>query len=175
MKTQGIRRGVLVTFLLAVLAVIAPVMVRSLLPDEPVLLEIEMLDGTIHRVTRSDLDRLPWIERDGEVQNQFGNWRDKGLYAGVRLLDLPGFHTTYDTVQVIAADGYRVEIDRWRVEDDANPMILSLSFDGLPVPAWEDGPRIVVLPDDGRVSNEEADLPSAGSLWVKNVTRLMLR
>ena len=174
MRAQGVRRGVLAAFLLAVLAVVAPVAVQWLVPGEPELIEIETTDGRVHKLTLSDLDRLPRFEREGEVQNQFGNWRDKGHYAGVRLSDLPGFDTDYAHVLVIAFDGYRVEISRSRIEDDAYPMILALSFDGLAVPSWEDGPRIAVLPEDGRVSNEEAGLPSAGSLWVKNVTRLIL-
>ena len=174
--TEGrTRRGVLAAFLLVILAVVAPVTVRWLLPGEPILVEIETPEGRTHRLTRSDLESLPRLERNGEVQNQFGNWREKGFYKGVRLLELPGFEVDYRSLLVVASDGYRAEIDRWRVEDSDYPMVLALSFDGLAVPAWEDGPRIVVLPDDGRVSNEEAGLPSAGSLWVKNVTRLILR
>ena len=165
----------LAVFLSAILAVVAPVVVRSLLPGEPVLIEIETSGGRVLQLTRSDVDRLPRFEREGEVQNQFGNWRDKGWYVGVRLSELPGFDTDFEHVLAIASDGYRVEIDRERVEDDVYPMILALSFDGLTIPSWEDGPRIVVLPEDGRVSNEEAGLPSAGSLWIKNVTQLILR
>ena len=175
MRARGVRPGVLAAFLVGILAVVAPVIVRSWMPGESVLIEVETSSGRVYALTLSDLDRLPHFEREGEVQNQFGNWRDKGLYGGVRLLDLPGFDGEYASILALASDGYRVEIDRWRVEDATYPMILALTLDGFAAPNWEDGPRIVVLPADGRVSNEEAGLPSAGSLWIKNVTRLILR
>ena len=175
MRAHGVRPRVLAVFLVGILAVVAPVIVRSWMHVEPALIEVETLNGRIYSLTQSDLDRLPGFEREGEVQNQFGNWRDKGLYSGVRLLDLPGFDGDYVSIIAFASDGYRVEIDRWRIEDASYPMVLALTLDGLAAPDWEDGPRIVVLPDDGRVSNEEAGLSSAGSLWIKNVTRLILR
>jgi hypothetical protein len=52
--------------------------------------------------------------------------------------------------------------------------VLSYAFDGVPVPTWSDGFRIVVLPLDGRVSNEEAQAVSAGSYWVRNVARIVI-
>jgi hypothetical protein len=68
-----------------------------------------------------------------------------------------------------------VTIERARVEDEEYPMVLAYAFNGVEVPAWTDGFRIVVLPEDGRISNEEYAATSAGSYWVKNVVRLTLQ
>ena len=76
---------------------------------------------------------------------------------------------------VIANDGYTIEVERCRVEDPDYPMILAYAYDGVEVPSWEMGFRIAVLPEDGTVSNEEYGVESAGSYWVKNVVRLVLR
>jgi hypothetical protein len=80
----------------------------------------------------------------------------------------------YEIVEAVAKDGYRVTIERWRVEDSQFPMILAFSLDGVEVPDWEDGFRIAVLPEEGDVSNEEYGVESAGSYWVKQVVRLVL-
>jgi hypothetical protein len=92
----------------------------------------------------------------------------------VRLADLIG-DADYETIDVVARDGYRVSIERRRVEDPDYPVVLAYAKDGVAVPTWEDGFRIAVLPVDGRVSNEEYDAGSAGSYWVKKANRIVLQ
>lgn len=159
------------TVLVAVLA--AALAIRWALEPRGPVLQIVLLTGEERRVDLSQLRRLPVVSRRGESQNQYGNWRDAGTYTGVLLRDLLGV-VAYEDVEVAGADGYRVTIDRARVEDEEYPMVLAYAFNGAEVPAWPDGLRIVVLPDDGRVSNEEYDAVSAGSYWVKNVNRIVL-
>ena len=120
-----------------------------------------------------DLEQLPQIERRGTYQNQFFNWKDEGVYRGPRLAVILG-DTAYETAVVVAADGYRMGIPRARIENSEQPMVLALAMDGRYAPAWPDGPRIAVLPEDGDISNEEFDAVSAGSYWVKNVARIEL-
>jgi hypothetical protein len=154
-------------------AVATPLVVRWALSPRGPAIEVVLPSGATHTVTLAALRRLPALTRQGEYQNQFGNWRDAGTYSGVRLTDLIG-DVAYATVEVVAADGYRATIDRARVEDEEYPMVLAYAFNGVEVPAWADGFRIVVLPDDGRVSNEEYDAVSSGSYWVKNVNCIVL-
>ena len=81
----------------------------------------------------------------------------------------------YTSLDVVAEDGYRMTIERWRVEDSEYPMILASRMDGVEVPEWEDGFRIAILPEDGGVSNDGYSVESAGSYWVMRVSRLILR
>jgi hypothetical protein len=171
---RGLRRGMLVglTVLTAVLA--AALVTRWALEPRGPALQIVLQTGEERSVDLSQLRRPPVVSRRGESQNQYGNWRDAGTYTGVLLRDLLGA-VAYKDIEVAGADGYRVTIDRARVEDEEYPMALAYAFNGVEVPDWTDGFRIVVLPDDGRVSNEEYEATSAGSYWVKNVVRLTLQ
>ena len=171
---ERVRRGWLLALVVLMLAVLAPVVFRSVLDREDALVEIVFPDGDIVSWSPGGGASAAEIERAGVYQNQFGNWRDQGTYTGVRLSALIGTRADYDAMVVIASDGYTVRIERARVEDSEYPMVLAYRFDGIEVPAWEDGPRIAVLPEDGDVSNEEYNAESAGSYWAKNVARIQL-
>jgi len=168
------RRVYLFLFLLLTVAIVAPVVVRfALLSHEPAI-KIGFPDGRRRTITLSQLKRLPTLARTGTYQNQFGNWRDEGSYAGVRLVELVGTGEEYACLRVIAADGYTIDVKRHRVEDPDYPMILAYAYKGVEVPSWDDGFRIAVLPEDGNVGNEEYGATSAGSFWVKNVEQIVL-
>lgn len=164
----------LIGLLLLILAVTLPLAVRwSLRPlTELPAVVIVRPDGRETSVDLAAMRRLPVVTRRGEVQNQYGNWRNAGTYTGVLLADLLR-GVSYELLEAVASDGYRVTIERTRVEDRTFPMILAYALDGVAVPKWNDGFRIVVLPESGRVSNEEYRAVSAGSYWVKNVERLV--
>lgn len=170
---KNVRRGMVAGLGLLILATALPLGVRWLTQPRGPSFSIVLPDGAERRITLAALERMPQIVRRGEYQNQFGNWRDAGTYTGVLLVDLLP-RISYDAVDVVASDGYRATIERQRVEDPAYPMAIAYAFDGVPVPTWEDGFRIVVLPADGRVSNEGYQAVSAGSYWVKNVVRIVL-
>lgn len=174
MRRGEIRRWTLLAFLLVIVAVVSPVMVQWITSGDEAILEVHGLSEQTRVFSLGDLKRLPALERPGRYQNQFGNWRDEGIYTGVMLRDLLGAEVNYDTLVVVASDGYRLEITRDRVDDPKYPMILAYALDGAEVPTWEEGPRIAVLPEDGAVSNEEYSAVSAGSFWVRNVVRLIL-
>ncbi len=171
---QNARRGMLLGLVVLTVAVAAPLVVRWAVSPRGPAIEVVLPSGATRTVTLTALRRFPVLTRQGEYQNQFGNWRDAGTYSGVRLTDLIG-DVAYATVEVVAADGYRVTIDHVRIEDEEYPIILAYAFNGVEVPEWSDGFRIVVLPEDGRVSNEEYRTTSAGSYWVKSVVRLTLQ
>jgi len=168
---QNVRRGMLLALVVLTVSVAAPLVVRWALSPRGTAIEVVLPSGATRTVTLAALRRLPVVTRQGEYQNQFGNWRDAGTYSGVRLIELIG-DAEYETIDVVARDGYRVAIERKRIEDPNYPVVLAYAYDGVEVPDWEDGFRIAVLPEDGRVSNEEYDAVSAGSYWVRNVSSL---
>jgi len=172
--SRRIHRGYLAAFAVVIVAILVPWGVRrASLSLEPTV-ELARSDGWIRTIRLADLERMPSIERRGRYQNQYGNWRDEGVYTGVPLTVLLAGEA-YDAVLVIAADGYRAELSRARVEDPAYPVVLAYALDGRRVPEWEDGYRIAVLPESGEVGNEDYGLDSAGSVWVKNVIRIRLQ
>jgi hypothetical protein len=155
------------------LACLLPVIVRTLVSDRGPFVDIEFSEGTTRTVSLQDMKAGDVLRRQGEYQNQYGNWRDPGVYAGVLVSTLLEAGD-YSAVEVVAEDGYRMTIERERIENPEYPLVLAFSMDGIDAPQWEDGFRIAVLPEDGRVSNEEYDAISAGSYWVKNVVQLIV-
>lgn len=170
----GLRRVYLASFLLLVIAIVISVLVRIAMHSQGPKITIVYLNGRQQAISLSQMKRLPTITRKGTYQNQYGNWRDEGTYTGVRLASLIGTDLGYIAIRVIAADGYEIAIDRKRIEDPFYPMVLAYACDGVEVPVWGSGFRIVVLPEDGTVSNEEYGVPSAGSFWIRNVTKITL-
>ncbi len=123
----------------------------------------------------SELRALPALEQEGSYQNQFENWSTPARYRGVPLLELLAHlypELQPESVTVVASDGYRLSLSRERMNDPRYPVVLAYAKDGVAPPAWEEGPRIVVLPEDGRVSNDEYGAESAGAYWVRDVVRL---
>jgi len=161
-------------FVLLIAACVTPLAVRSLLPETGPFIHVEAADGVVRMITLSEMKKMPVLTREGSYQNQYDNWQDQGAYSGVLLTDLIGNHA-HVTMDVVAEDGYRVTIDRGRIEDSDYPMVLSFRMNGDEVPGWEDGFRIAVLPEDGGVSNADYGVESAGSYWVKRVSRLILK
>jgi len=172
---RSIRWGYLVIWVGVIALVVLVAFLRR--PGEGVGPSILLVlpDQSIRTFDLSAIARMPSITREGEYQNQYGNWRDAGVYTGVVLVDLIGSDVDYRTTRVIAEDGFTATIDRGRVESTRFPMVLAYEMDGIRVPAWSDGYRIAVLPEGGRISNAEYDATSAGSYWVKNVVRIELQ
>jgi len=164
----------LAVFLLSFLGLALYALLHPVAPAGPIVL----LEGPrTFRLTLAELRRLPSLQREGVYQNRYGNWRDRGVYTGVPL---PTLITTYfgdievSEVTVVGKDGYRVRLSRDRLYDPAYPVVLAYALDGVEPPAWEDGPRIVVLPEDGDVSNAEYRADSAGAFWVKRVAHILI-
>ena len=133
------------------------------------------------------------VEKEGEVQNIHGNFRGKGVYKGVpirNLVEKVGGMEPEDLLIVHSWDGYSQEFAYENVFPETvgwgkyqGEMILAIEYNGTPVPDWDEGYRIVFLPEDGAFDNEDyrkTSMPdkgwylykSAGSSWVKIVNRL---
>jgi len=160
-----------IAFAVMIVAIVIPALLRTGQSGSSPSVEILGVDGTLVTVSLQQMKRLPALTREGMYQNQFENWRDEGTYTGVLVSDLLSGQR-YGSVVAIASDGYEVSLSRARIEDPEYPVVLAYAFDGIEVPAWEDGFRIAVLPEDGSVSNLEYDATSAGSFWIKNVAQL---
>ncbi|UCF10340.1 MAG: hypothetical protein JSW65_01280 [Candidatus Bipolaricaulota bacterium] len=171
---REVRWGMAAAWILAVALMVVLAILRVPSREAGPEVCIVSLDGFEMVVALAEMKRLRALSRPGSYENQFGNWRDEGRYTGVLLADLIGEEVEYGAVLLVAADGYRIEVARSRLEDPGYPMIVAYAFDGVEIPAWRDGPRIAVLPEDGGVSNEEYGVLSAGSFWVKNVTEIHL-
>jgi len=163
-----------VAFAVLIAACIAPLVIRSLRPEGGPSIQIVTASGAVRTITLSEMKKMPVRTGEGGYQNQYGNWHDQGTYSGVLLTDLIEDHR-YATLEVVAEDGYRMTVERWRVEDSEYLMLLAFRMDEIEVPDWEDGFRIAVLPEDGGVSNADYGVESAGSYWVKRVSRLILQ
>ncbi len=147
------------------------------------------LRGASGNVTLSleDLEALPLVTGSSSFENQYGNWGGHGKYTGVplsTLLELVGGLAEGGSVMVEAGDGYQVFLGYRNVHPDVawrevqGTFILAIEHDGVGVPDWEDGPRLVCLPPDGAYNNQDANatteqgMPapcSAGSRWTRDV------
>lgn len=161
-------------FAVLIAACIVPLVVRSLRPEGGPFIQIVTNSGVVRTVTLSEMKKMPVRTGEGSYQNQYGNWHDQGIYSGVLLTDLIEDHD-YAALEVVAEDGYRMTVERRRVEDSEYLMVLAFRMDEIEVPDWEDGFRIAVLSEDGGVSNVDYGVESAGSYWVKRVSRMILQ
>ncbi len=116
------------------------------------------------KFTLKNLKALPAVTRQGSFQNTFGNVRGQGIYRGVNvsaLIDAVGGMTEDQWIRVTAADGYNQsysysnvypDAERWSYQGD---MVVAYEYNGTEVPAWDEGLRIMFLPEDGYYSNND--------------------
>ncbi|MBU1048683.1 hypothetical protein KKG90_01545 [Candidatus Bipolaricaulota bacterium] len=166
---QQVARG---AFVLLILLCVIPLTVQRLREPPGPSIEIVSASGEVRKVTLSQMKAMSVLTRAGSYENQYGNWRDEGVYSGILLIDLVG-NADYSSIDVVAGDGYRITVDPERIQNPDYPMVLAFCMDGADVPAWEDGFRLAILPEDGGVSNEEYGVASAGSYWVMRVVKLI--
>ncbi len=137
------------------------------------------------------LDRIE-VEGISSFQNQFGNRRAQGYYEGIKmstLLEEVGGMSENDTLVVKSIDGYEQMYGYLNVYPNETYMrsqgefILALEYNNGTIEKWEDGPRAVMLPEDGYYSNQDCAntsypdqgwnvYESAGARWAKYVKTL---
>lgn len=141
-------------------------------------------------ITHEQLLNMATVTGESKFENMFNNFRGEGTYRGILIRDMlkeAGGISPGDILTVHSRDGYRQvyaydNIDPRPCGWDAyqGEMILAVEYNGETIPDWQDGYRIVFLPDDGEYSNEDCErtsapgqgfnlYPSAGSRWVKYV------
>jgi len=144
--------------------------------------------GSLLNVTYDEIVQMSLLEGDSSYENLYGNIAGQGYYRGVLvrdLLELVGGMTEGDLLTITATDGYFQQFGFLNAYPDATwlslqgEMIVSLEMDGVLAPTWTDGPRMVMLPEDGLYSNSDCELTSydgqgywvsesAGARWVRN-------
>ena len=140
-------------------------------------------------LTLSELQTETAITRTGSYQNSFGNVRGFGEYQGVAvsdLIDSVGGMDVNDTVTVMASDGYSQIFEYskvypnqtiWDIQGD---MVIAYRFNGSLVPEYDDGFRLMFLPEDGYYSNADANATTdpnpyaAGPQCVSNVLAIIV-
>jgi len=128
----------------------------------------------------------PTISVDSE------NWKPSHIYRGVDLAAVLGNalgESEYGTVTAVALDGWNKTIPRDVVEETTacGRAVLALSIDDEPADDWEDGPLLLFLPEDERLSNQDmldafgpeyahffGKEPSSTGLLVKGVVFLVI-
>ena len=143
-------------------------------------------------LTLEDLKGFDTVQGMSAFENQYGNWKGQGTYNGVPLRALVEVFRGIEQESVVlvrAWDGYEQKYGYTNLYPNSTllsiqgEMILAFAFDDEEVPDWEDGFRVVFLPQDGEYSNNDAlittdedlldgELVSAGSRWVRNVAEI---
>lgn len=144
-------------------------------------------------LSQSELDKMAVLEGELAFENQFGNFKGKGVYRAVPIRDLVekvGGMEPGDTLMVYALDGYSQIFAYENVYPEScgwterqGEIALAIEYNDTTVPEWNDGYRIAFFPEDGVYDNEDCSLTSApgqgwhlyqsaGARWVRNVIRL---
>ena len=148
-------------------------------------------DGTTRVVTLSELQALPVVERFGSFENSYGSIRGQGEYKGAKIADiieLVGGMTESEVVLVNATDGYSQIFTYDNVYPNASwyaiqgDMILAYEYNQAIIPDYEDGPRLMFLPEDELFSNDDANVTidhqffsgAAGPKLVSNVAEIII-
>ena len=149
--------------------------------------EVVGISGVSQNVTLAEMMLMDSVSGNSSYQNTYGNVRGAGVYKGVKvsdLVDLVGGMDENHVVRVISADDYSQTFERSKVYPNLTilnlqgDMILAYEYDGIAVPAYEDGARLAFIPEDGYYSNADAnattepDPAGAGPQWVSNVVRI---
>ncbi|MFW9919036.1 MAG: hypothetical protein ACFFED_05510 [Candidatus Thorarchaeota archaeon] len=153
------------------------------------ILDITGSDDTTHTLTMNELLSLTPIERLGSYENSYNNTRGLGTYIGARVSDivaLVGGMDANDIVVINASDGYSQtftyenvypSLAQYGIQGD---MVIAYSFNGTTIPDYEEGPRVMFLPEDGFFSNADASAVidpefsagAAGPKLVSNVAEI---
>ena len=155
--------------------------------------EVSGPSGTI-KYSLGQLMQMSSVEGASAFENRFGNFTGHGVYLGVPVADLVaavGGIQPGDVLRVQSSDGYEQDY----AYDNVHPtpqwaelqgiMVLAVEKDGITMPAWGDGPRIVFIPPDGLYHNTDCAATSApgqgwnvyqsaGARWARYVSRIQV-
>jgi len=155
---------------------------------------VVVIDGfTKLNLALPQLVEMNRVSGNARFQNQYGNWRNYGLYTGVNLsaiIEKVGTMGTDDVVRVNATDGTSQLYSHDNLYPNATfynlqgHLVLAYAYNGTVAPSWDSGLRIVFVPPDEAYSNDDANKTtpaawfplgsSAGSRWLKWVATIEL-
>ena len=186
--SQGKLGAILIGVIILAGASIGAIMILQQPPAGPSI-DVIRKDGTQQTIALSQMLSMESVEAYGAYENSYGNPRGNGTYKGVNvsdLIDLAGGMESTDLIVVNASDGYSITFPYEKVypspsiHDLQGDMILAYSYNGTTAPGWEQGLRIIFLPEDEYYSNADANAttPSeyfggaAGPQCVSNVATI---
>jgi len=162
----------------------------------PLLVSLELRNAVNFTMTLGlhDFESLASIQRWGQYENLYGNFRGSGFYHGVLISDLLALIGGMNSNQILvveAHDGFQQTYGYANVYPNASwyplqgDFLLAFQYNTTSPPEWTDGPRLAFLPLDGVYSNLDCEAtsypgqgyyiyPSAGARWVRTVIRLQL-
>ncbi|MHA1479863.1 MAG: hypothetical protein ACTSQZ_00350 [Candidatus Thorarchaeota archaeon] len=168
MSTNSERRQ-LYAFLGIILIVASGSIIALMVLSEPSndqSIELINIDSVSSSVTLDEMLAMDAVSRVGSFQNTFGNQIGKGSYVGVKIsdiLELVGGMDTSEILVITAFDGYQQNFTYDNVYPNSSfydlqgDMLLAYSYNGSLVPQYEEGFRIVFLPEDENYSNDDAE------------------
>ncbi|MHA1912328.1 MAG: hypothetical protein ACTSYA_11610 [Candidatus Kariarchaeaceae archaeon] len=151
-----------------------------------IIIDLEEIE---HSFSLNDLSHFPKAEGYSSYENQFSNWRGYGYYIGVNIADLineVGGMSEQGYITFEASDGYSINISYANIYPNETiysyqgSCVLAYSYNSSFPPDWDEGYRLVFLPEDeGFSSNDLINSTnledySAGSLWVQNVVKIII-
>ncbi len=170
---------------------LAFISLNPLQPASQTSIDIISADGEVETVSLSDMLGMTVIEGTTSFQNSYGNVRGSGSYRGVKiadLLELVGGMEEEQLLTVNASDGYSIKFNYGKVfpnntaYDLQGDMVLAFEYNGTLVPEWEEGFRLIFIPEDGYYDNSDAESSTpieifpdaAGPQCVENVAKIIL-
>ncbi|MCG3219359.1 MAG: molybdopterin-dependent oxidoreductase [Candidatus Heimdallarchaeota archaeon] len=142
-----------------------------------------------HTFSLNDLVHFPKAEGFSSYENQFNNWRGYGYYRGFNLIDLineVGGMSEHGYLTFEASDDYSINISYANIFPNETTYtfqgscVLAYSFNSSYPPDWDEGYRLVFLPEDEGFSNDDLINStnlidySAGSLWIQKVVKIFI-
>ena len=142
-----------------------------------------------HIFSLNDLAQFPKIEGYSSYENRDGIWKGYGYYIGVNLITLineVGGMNEQGYLTFEAEDGYSINISYANIYPNETiysyqgSCVLAYSYNSTYPLDWDEGYRLIFLPEDEGFSNEDLvnstnlQGESAGSLWVQNVIKIIV-
>lgn len=142
-----------------------------------------------------DLMQMSTVEGRASFENKFGNLGGQGTYVGVPVSDLlepVGGVSPGGIITVRSTDGYEQDYAYENVcptpewMELQGTMVLAFEKDGMTMPEWGEGPRVVFLSPDGIYHNLDCagtsvpgqgwnSYQSAGARWARYVSEIEVK
>lgn len=165
--------------------------VTEYVPSNDTILMVNNVIGTSEEYNLLDLKDMSVTSGNSQFQNQIYNWMDYGNYIGVKIstiLEDAGGINSSCIVNITSTDGYSTYYTYENIYPSGEfatiqgDMILAYSLNGTDFPDYDDGLRVVFLPDDEGYSNDDmvnttslesrGVVPSGSNRWAKYVEKI---
>lgn len=189
-SSTQIKAFILVILLVAGAMIMTLVIMQPQVDDSPSI-QVIGYNGTSTNVTLNQMKTMGVVEGVSSFQNSYENQVGSGYYVGINvssLIDLVGGMEEDQVVVINATDGYSQVFTYENVYPTAEQyalqgyMIIAYEYNSTEVPSWNDGFRVMFIPEDGYFNNSDAEATidpeffseAAGPKLVKNVATIQV-